>query len=56
MPQRWAAVIALWLLATACGSIDPATVVQDRAGYATSIGNSWKEQTAVLAGRPLSLE
>lgn len=37
-----------FLLAVAvsgCGSIGPNSVVRDRIDYATSIGNSWKEQT-----------
>jgi hypothetical protein len=37
--------IALGLSLAACASIGPGTVSRDRIDYATSIGNSWKEQT-----------
>src|SRR6201993_1202421 len=37
--------IALGLAVAACASIGPGTVSHDRIDYATSIGNSWKEQT-----------
>jgi hypothetical protein len=37
--------IALGLAVAACASIGPGTVPHDRIDYATSIGNSWKEQT-----------
>jgi hypothetical protein len=45
MPRTFAGIAALSLLLGACSSIGPATVVRDRADYASSIGNSWKEQT-----------
>ena len=35
----------LSLSLAACSSIGPSTVPQDRIDYATSIGNSWKDQT-----------
>jgi hypothetical protein len=38
-------VIALGLAVAACASIGPGSVSRDRIDYATSIGNSWKEQT-----------
>ena len=44
MPQRLAAAL-YWLVVAACSSIGPATVPHDRIDYASSIGNSWKEQT-----------
>ncbi len=44
MPRRLAAVV-LGLSVAACTSIGPGTVPHDRIDYATSIGNSWKEQT-----------
>jgi len=44
MPRRLAATILATLVA-ACSSIGPVTVSRDRIDYATSIGNSWKEQT-----------
>jgi hypothetical protein len=37
--------IALGLTVAACASIGPGSVSRDRIDYATSIGNSWKEQT-----------
>ncbi len=39
------AAAVLGVLLTGCTSIGPGTVPQDRISYATSIGNSWKEQT-----------
>ena len=36
---------SLSLSLAACSSIGPTTVPQDRIDYATSIGNSWKDQT-----------
>ena len=42
---RGIVAIALGLLLTACSSIGPTTVVRDRVDYASSIANSWKEQT-----------
>ena len=53
---------ALALSLAACGSIGPTTVVHDRGDYATSIGNSWKEQTLLnivklrYADMPMFLE
>ena len=44
MSQRLAAA-AVTALVAACTSIGPGTVPHDRIDYATSIGNSWKEQT-----------
>jgi hypothetical protein len=44
MPRRLA-VAVLGLSLAACASIGPGTVSHDRIDYATSIGNSWKEQT-----------
>ena len=35
----------LSLQPTACASIGPSSVTEDRIDYATSIGNSWKDQT-----------
>src|ERR1700758_995078 len=37
--------IALGLSLAACASIGPGSVSRDRIDYATSVGNSWKEQT-----------
>jgi hypothetical protein len=37
--------VVLASLVAACTSIGPGTVPHDRIDYATSIGNSWKEQT-----------
>jgi hypothetical protein len=37
--------IALGFAVAACASIGPGSVSRDRIDYATSIGNSWKEQT-----------
>src|SRR4051812_13043899 len=42
---RNAASAALLLMISACSSVGPATVSRDRVDYASSIGNSWKEQT-----------
>ena len=42
---RSVASAALLLTISACSSIGPATVSRDRVDYASSIGNSWKEQT-----------
>ena len=42
---RSAVSAALLLTISACSSIGPATVSRDRVDYASSIGNSWKEQT-----------
>ena len=39
------AAAALGVSLAGCTSIGPGTVPQDRISYATSIGNSWKEQT-----------
>jgi hypothetical protein len=36
---------SLALAASGCGTIGPATISHDRVDYASSIGNSWKEQT-----------
>jgi hypothetical protein len=44
MSPRLAAAV-LPFLVTVCTSIGPGTVRHDRIDYATSIGNSWKEQT-----------
>jgi hypothetical protein len=44
MPRRLAAAV-LGLSVAACSSIGPVTVSRDRIDYASSIGNSWKEQT-----------
>lgn len=44
MPRRLAAAVLISLVA-ACTSIGPGTVPHDRIDYASSIGNSWKEQT-----------
>jgi hypothetical protein len=61
MPRRLAAV-ALGLTVAACSSIGPGTVPHDRVDYATSIGNSWKEQTLLnivklrYADMPIFLE
>ena len=44
-PGRGIVAIALGLLLAGCSSIGPATVSRDRVDYASSIGNSWKEQT-----------
>jgi len=44
MCRRLAAVVLASSVA-ACSSIGPVTVSRDRVDYATSIGNSWKEQT-----------
>jgi hypothetical protein len=41
----WLATGSLSLSLAACSSIGPSTVPQDRIDYATSIGNSWKDQT-----------
>lgn len=43
-PTRGLTVL-LALAVAACSSIGPNSVVRDRIDYATSIGNSWKEQT-----------
>jgi hypothetical protein len=56
------AAIALGLSLAACGSIGPATVTRDRVDYASSIANSWKEQTLLnivklrYADMPIFLE
>jgi hypothetical protein len=42
---RGPAAAVLGLSVAACSSIGPATVPRDRIDYASSIGNSWKEQT-----------
>jgi len=61
MPQRLA-VVALSLAVAACTSIGLGTVPHDRIDYATSIGNSWKEQTLLnivklrYADMPIFLE
>ena len=44
MPRR-VAIAVLASLAAGCSSIGPVTVSRDRIDYASSIGNSWKEQT-----------
>src|SRR6476620_6990844 len=44
MPRGLAAAVLTSLVA-ACTSIGPGTVPHDRIDYASSIGNSWKEQT-----------
>jgi len=44
MPRRLITVVLASLVA-ACSSIGPVTVSRDRIDYASSIGNSWKEQT-----------
>src|SRR6516165_5909469 len=43
--RRKIAVSLLSLLVTTCSSIGPVTMPRDRIDYASSIGNSWKEQT-----------
>jgi predicted small lipoprotein YifL len=44
--MRWRlATAVLSLSVAACSAIGPATVPQDRIGYGSAIGNSWKEQT-----------
>jgi hypothetical protein len=54
--------IALGLTVAACASIGPGSVSRDRIDYATSIGNSWKEQTLLnivklrYADMPIFLE
>ncbi len=59
---RAAAAIILLLPVAACGTIGPATVSRDRVDYASSIGNSWKEQTLLnivklrYADMPIFLE
>ena len=59
---RGIVAIALGLLLTACSSIGPTTVVRDRVDYASSIANSWKEQTLLnivklrYADMPIFLE
>jgi hypothetical protein len=59
---RRSAVAALVLSVAACSGIGPATVPHDRMDYATSIGNSWKEQTLLnivklrYADMPIFLE
>jgi len=61
MPQRLA-VVALSLAVAACTSIGLGTVPHDRIDYATSISNSWKEQTLLnivklrYADMPIFLE
>jgi hypothetical protein len=61
MCRRLAAVV-LSLAVAACSSIGPGTVPHDRIDYATSIGNSWKEQTLLnivklrYADMPIFLE
>ena len=61
MPRRLSAVLAA-LAVAACSSIGPATVPHDRMDYASSIGNSWKEQTLLnivklrYADMPIFLE
>ena len=61
-PGLGIAAIALGLLLTACSSIGPTTVVRDRVDYASSIANSWKEQTLLnfvklrYADMPIFLE
>jgi predicted small lipoprotein YifL len=61
MRRRLAAVV-LSVAVAACTSIGPGTVPHDRIDYATSIGNSWKEQTLLnivklrYADMPIFLE
>ena len=61
MPRRLAAAVLTSLVA-ACTSIGPGTVPHDRIDYASSIGNSWKEQTLLnivklrYADMPIFLE
>ena len=61
MPRGLAAAILTSLVA-ACASIGPGTVPHDRIDYASSIGNSWKEQTLLnivklrYADMPIFLE
>jgi len=61
MPSRLAAAVLTSLVA-ACTSIGPGTVPHDRIDYASSIGNSWKEQTLLnivklrYADMPIFLE
>src|SRR3954452_13787298 len=43
--RRTVLASALLLATSACSSVGPATVSRDRIDYASSIGNSWKEQT-----------
>jgi hypothetical protein len=42
---RGLTIAVLVLAVVACTSIGPGTVSRDRIDYASSIGNSWKEQT-----------
>jgi hypothetical protein len=61
MPRRLAAAVLTSLVA-ACTSIGPGTVPHDRIDYASSIGDSWKEQTLLnivklrYADMPIFLE
>ena len=61
MPRRLAAAVLTSLVA-ACTNIGPGTVPRDRIDYASSIGNSWKEQTLLnivklrYADMPIFLE
>ena len=61
MPSRLAAAVLTSLVA-ACTNIGPGTVPHDRIDYASSIGNSWKEQTLLnivklrYADMPIFLE
>src|ERR1700751_3207242 len=61
MPRGLASAVLTSLVA-ACTSIGPGTVPHDRTDYASSIGNSWKEQTLLngvklrYADMPIFLE
>ena len=61
MPRGFAATL-LGLAVTACTSIGPGTVTQDRIDYASAIGDSWKAQTLLnivklrYADMPIFLE
>src|SRR5271165_3120508 len=61
MPRKLAAAVLTFSVA-ACTSIGPGTVPHDRLDYASSIGNSWKEQTLLnivklrYADMPIFLE
>lgn len=46
IPRKWLPCpLAIGLLCTACTSFGPRSIPQDRQGYSSAIGDSWKEQT-----------